>query len=476
MIVCKFCNKENVDVAKICTQCGRKLDRDQSEVNQEAVETQVVSDQVEAVQEVAEPVMQQPISDDQTPLSVNENSEPTGFKAFTAKHPKWFFVPTGIAAVVLIMVLAYNVVVGGNPVMKTMIGLGRLYTQNETNVTATFTTDITSEVDDFFENVETKLSASVNKKKQTAAATATFSFEDKKVFESLTYYNEGVLYFDMPDVLEEDEYLYFDANDYLDVDEETMASVMEYVDMISMRGLNIKDYADVIYDAAEGNIEKDGNKVIYTIDGEVVADVLDEVISFAEDDEKLPNWVQENGITVLAKMDEDKFEYMDFDDDVIEEGLDLLDDKDFVDDWMEGVEELADGMKYAKDEIEDGMEDVELEVVFTFGLFNSIKAIDITFEQGRQGVTVSMDMTKGAKVARKYNDDDGNDVERMDPDDVEDIVADTMDYFEDYMDENEEFEDFLLDYLEDVTGMDDMDLVFDMLTSDLMREIMWEFY
>lgn len=384
---------------------------------------------------------------------------------------KWLWIPAATISVIIIGVIVLNLVISSNPVIKTGYGLMQYEKQKEQKATMTFTTDISSDVDELFDTIQWTLRSSYNRKTGQAAVQYDMSFEEDSILDIVSVYDDGYAYFDIPQVLDEDDYYYYELDDYMD--EELMEAMTEYIDMVDLRGIDYKSYAEAILEGADGHIWKEGNKVIYELDAETLADIMNEFVDVLADDEDLAEIIQKNAVEILEAMEDDDFEYEDFDDDVIDEGLDLFDDDDFIDDWMDQVDELEDNMDDLEDELEMMFDDSEVEVTFNFGFLNKIKSIEMAIETDMGDVDMMIDLTKGYSSKRTYDEYEGHNIDHIKEADILDIVEELLEHIEDYMDDNEDFEEFVEDYSEDVFNVKDVDDLFDELIDELKDDLVW---
>ncbi len=482
---CHNCEMENLDEAIFCTGCGASFEPESEDVEvtvgiDEEVkdaEAPVIREEsaeevvVETVDEASEVTTEKVEAEDAKPVTSDDgegtkdafvNKFKGYYEALNTKFPKWYFVPAGLVVLIVIAVVASSLMLS-NPVIKTLYGVQKLFSQDKYDIAFSVETDIDPALDDLLEDIEIQLLTTTNTKEVESGMSLEISFQDKKIIDFLAVVKDDYLYLDIPEVLDDNEYYYMEIEDYMEVDEEQVENLKGYIADIDLKGFDLNGYADAIVDAADGNISMEDSTVIYTIDAETAADIIKEIFDMLEDDEETAKWVQKNGIKILTKMIEDDFEIGYFDADVAEEILEEVEDDDFVEDWLEYMEEVNDYTDYLEEELEWEFGDSEMEVVFDFGFGNKINSVATTIDNKDEDieVTVIADMTKGFNDNSKYTDADGNDLEDIDYEEILDILEDTSDYLQDYIDDNDELKDYIEDYADDNFNIDDVDDLFD---------------
>lgn len=472
---CMKCNETNVDEAVFCNNCGAQLELDENEVSSnntlssENQKTEVVNENIQYGED-NETIENNSTNENNVTNRVNEiiNS----FKEVIQKLNlgKWYIIPIGLVAIIIVGFLISHIAISSNPVYRTLYGLNKFASQNKYELTMSLETNMDNSLDELTKEIDNKFKMTIDKRKGVMAGAYETQYNNEKIIDFVLLAQEGVLYFDVPEVLEEDEYLYYELEDI--ASEESFDSIGKYIDMVDFKGLNTRIYADAIYNATENDIDKKFNEVTFELESDTIIDMMEEILETAEDDEKLASWVKKNGIKVFKEMIEDDFEWGYMDDDVWEEILEEIDDKDFEDDFADGLKEIVDDFKDEKEYYED--EDFELSVTVTFDIFNRIKTVVIEPEEGDESFILTIENGKGYLPVRKYTTKDGEDIEKMDMEDQYKIVEDIVDYIDDYVKENDDLEDFFEDLAEDNYFYDQEELIQAMI-KELFDEIFWTF-
>ncbi|WP_105615339.1 zinc ribbon domain-containing protein [Vallitalea okinawensis] len=472
---CTKCNEANVEEAIFCNNCGARLELDKNEkgtndtLSSEKQKTEEISDDMQSGDD-KETTENNGINENKVSNKINEIMNNLKEVLEKLNFSKWYIIPSGLVAIIIIGFLISHLVISSNPVYRTLYGLNKFVSQNKYDLTMSLETNLDNSLDELTKEIDNKFKISIDKRKGTMAGAYETQYNNEKIIDFVLLAQEGVLYFDVPEVLEDDEYLYYELEDI--ASEESFDSIGKYIDMIDIKGLDTRIYADAIYEATESDLDKKFNEVTFELESDTIIDMMEEILETAEDDEKLASWIQKNGKKVFNEMIEDDFEWGYMDDDVWEEMLDIIDDKDFEDDFADGLEEMVDAFKQDKEYYED--EEFELTVTVTFDIFNRIKTVVIEPEAYDESFTLTIENGKGYRPVRKYSTRDGEDIEKMDIEDQYELVEDIVDYLDDYVKENDDLEDFFEDLAEDNYFIDQEELIKAMI-EELMQEIFWTF-
>lgn len=337
-----------------------------------------------------------------------------------------------------------------NPVYRTLKGIGKLAAKNKYDVTIGIETKTDdSLINDLTKELDNTLKLSVDKHKKQIQGAYQVAYDRDEIIDFAMVIKDGYVYMDIPQVLDKEDYVYYEMKDEYLSNKETWDLLFKYGDQLNLKGLNVKPYAKAIASATKGNVESKWNEVVFDLEGEDLVDILEEVLETAEKDEKLAKYVKKNATKILNQMVEDRFEWGDMDKKEWKEMLAEVKNKDFEEDFEESVEQLVDEFKYNASYMADDLSDLELELTVTFDLFNNIKEIVVEPKQYRQSVELTLEMGKGYKPDRKYTAKKGNNVEKLDWEDYEEIIEDTVDYIETYMKKHDEVEEIIEDLQEE---------------------------
>jgi len=519
MKTCRECFKKNADEADVCVDCGAVLfdidndgaenkDQTNEEFTNEEVTTDVIvneadeankavqtdeadetneTDQTDKTDQVDSQSSIEPegrteevdsvVNENETVDPLSEDNQPI------KKSMNRILVIIGIVAIaLLVFILISQVVARANPVYRTYKGIEKLYDANTMNVAFSIETDVDEIIDDITKEILMQIIVNYNKKDTEIAVAFTTAYQKDEIMDILMLIREDEMFIDIPQVFDKDEYLYYQLDDYMEeyMNTDNLDELKKYQEMIDYSKLDMKLYTEAVYDAIEKSVDSDFSSVTYEIDVTMLLDIVEAVLDVAEDDEDLMVWVQETGIEVLNAMIDDDFEFYDAGEDEWEEALDYIDDSDFEDNWDDGMKLLSDGFSDWRDELEWEVynEDspFEMQIICNFDLFNNIDSIVVEFQTDNNlGFTVTADYGVKYKLPHKYNSDDGQDIEKLDEDDYENIGEDIGDYLKDYIDDHDDFDDQLTEWMEDAFGEDGGDMI-DLFLDGLVEGALNSYY
>ncbi|MDA3847058.1 MAG: hypothetical protein PF505_11045, partial [Vallitaleaceae bacterium] len=504
MKICKECLKQNEDNEEICCECGAVLpavkpdedeltnqeqDREVGEGTPEegTPEEEASSDNV--VNDEAKPLDDTTLVDEQAIIvegieetlvenneilvkeEVSENSEIINVITDDLEESKLYInklssrlllIGAIVVAILIVIMIVSQVIVRANPVYRTYNGIKKFYDKDEYNLALSIQTDVDSTIDEVTEEILARLVINYNVKNAETLIAFTTEFQKDEIIDFVVVNKNDMLYVDIPQVLDQDEYLYYEIDEYMD--EEDMDLLTKYQAMIDFSKLDMKPYTDAVYDAIEDSMDSDFGSVSYDIDGWMLLELGEAILDVTEDDEELMVWVRETSVEILSTMIEDDFELYEMDKDDWDEALDFIEDRDFEEGWEDALDEISSSFSDAKDELEwdeeNGNDTFEMILTYNFDLFNNIDSVVFEFEsEYGEGFTLTVDYDAKYKNARKYDTDNGQDVEDLDEDDYSDLSEDIRDYIADYIDDNDELNDLVEGWMEDDFDDDDADLL-----------------
>jgi len=252
--------------------------------------------------------------------------------------------------------------------------------------------------------------------------------------------HKKVFYQDVEDVIPD--YPDF-ANDY--------KIIKKAMDGISLK-FDTKKYMKIVNKVLDDNIKKSGNKVILTLDSEIMSELFTALLEEAEDDNKLMESVRKNGIDFINRIIKEKKKLKTIDVDDLEETLEIFEDKDEFEEYYQDAISNA----LARLDYMDFDEIPELELIFRFGSGNTIKGIDFTTEINDElEIFVKADIKSGASFT-KFNRKDSIEIKKlMTGGDIEDVVEEITDNLIKAVKKNKD----LTKKIEDLTGQDVEDAI-----------------
>ena len=192
---------------------------------------------------------------------------------------------------------------------------------------------------------------------------------------------------------------------------------------------------------------------------------MDEILEEAEDNEDVAKWLQKNMSKVLEAMIKDDLD-LELEGSDLDELLELVEDDDFIDNYMDEMEELNESFSDEKSYMLEDLRQLELTFDIDYTLLNRIKRIDLTVEESGDSIALLMSFNENNKPKKEYNLKNGDDIMDLDEEDYYEIIMDTYDVLIDNISDNEELEDYLNDVAED-EGYEDYEELMDDIIYDM---------
>jgi len=307
----------------------------------------------------------------------------------------------------------------------------------------------------------------------------TVMLEENDVFETVVAVKENTLYVDFLDYYDE---VFYYENDEINEQADALKSLMKYVDTFKLKGVDRSKYIEAIQKSLKRDVKTEGGRVIVDMNVKDMLEVVEAVLDEAEDDEELMLSLHTELVDILTSMLEDDFEYIydedgysefKLDDNTIEIALDAIEDfDDFTDLYEMAIDEMVSDLRY---QLQFTQEDVSLELVFDFNVFNKIKTVEATFDFEEGKIFTKLDLSKSNKFKR-YSITKSTAIEDViDDNDIVDVIEDIGDNFIDKFVENEENVDYVEDsdvfksYSEDYRSADCEDFL-----EEFWKELMYE--
>jgi len=438
---CPNCNFENRDEAFFCTKCGTKLQEQSSDTNVNVgQQTYMPENSGYTVNQVIEPSVQ-PSS------GVNISIEKP------KKKSKALIYVLGLAAVIAIVFLVMNISFA-KPAEKVILGLVKLSKMDK--CTTTTTVDINYDGDeeaaDLLNKLTVKLETAADVNELFAQLNLDLLYSNKPVVQVAAGLNNQDFYIDLKDLHKK--VFYQDVEDVIP-DYPDFANdykiIKKAMDGISLK-FDTKKYMKIVNKVLDDNIKKSGNKVILTLDSEIMSELFTALLEEAEDDNKLMESVRKNGIDFINRIIKEKKKLKTIDVDDLEGTLEIFEDKDEFEEYYQDAISNA----LARLDYMDFDEIPELELIFRFGSGNTIKGIDFTTEINDElEIFVKADIKSGASFT-KFNRKDSIEIKKlMTGGDIEDVVEEITDNLIKAVKKNKD----LTKKIEDLTGQDVEDAI-----------------
>lgn len=425
---CSNCAADNDDSALFCFGCGSKLDavvleNPENPVSHETYETPMTPASPENItSEVVMPI-------------------PPKKKSKIGKNA-WI----GLASVLVILGLIVTVAIKFSPSLRLGYGLDKLMSKNQLSVTMNLKTDIDKDVDELFEMVNFEARLHTNAKKNEVFMTFAAAHKKNDLIAGSFFIDSKAMYFDLPEVFGKGDYYFFDYYDYLDLDEEI--DFNKYISMFDWNSFPKKSFLKIMSETIKENSDNTLTSTTIELKGKDIVRLMEDILDEAEDNEDVAKWLKKNLTKVLKAMIKDDVDfdlvYMD-----LEDVLDVVEDDDFEDQYMDFAEMMNESFSYEKEYMLEDLSDIKLIYEIKYSLLNRIKNIDMTIEQSGEAMTILMSFTDNNKPSQTYSTKKGNDITDIEQDEIYDMIMDTYDVLLDNISEEEELEDYLNDIAED---------------------------
>jgi len=392
------------------------------------------------------------------------------------------FAIIGACSLFVILVVFFvgkSIYLNANPVLKVLNGVDYIAKKKEfegqaaLNVKINDNSDEAEFVEDFGLLVDFDLS------RDDLSTKYTVMLEENDVFETVVAVKENTLYVDFLDYYDE---VFYYENDEINEQADALKSLMKYVDTFKLKGVDRSKYIEAIQKSLKRDVKTEGGRVIVDMNVKDMLEVVEAVLDEAEDDEELMLSLHTELVDILTSMLEDDFEYVydedgysefKLDDNTIEIALDAIEDfEDFTDLYEMAIDEMVSDLRY---QLQFTQEDVSLELVFDFNVFNKIKTVEATFDFEEGKIFTKLDLSKSNKFKR-YSITKSTAIEDViDDNDIVDVIEDIGDNFIDKFVENEENVDYVEDsdvfksYSEDYRSADCEDFL-----EEFWKELMYE--
>lgn len=402
-------------------------------------------------------------------------------KRFIKKSQKKIIVGVSILMVAMLLFMGISyAMVRSNPVLRTYTGLKHF----QNMATFSMAMDIELEMDDtpavdtLFDEMDftAYIQGDINSSSWLFALTS--EFQEDPFADIVVMMEDNIVYFDIPQMFEEDAYYYYDISEYMEAYEENtrdfdhiqedMNQFMSYLKRVDFSKLNVSKYADIIYKELETHITSDFDSVTYHLDMFTLVDLLTVIIEEAAQDEVLFDWLIESMDIVFEAMIEDEFEMPSMEiytEDIVEIYDEYHEQIDNAESLVEFRQEFYDKLRELLDDMDENRQSMEemmsmtqygdmqptYDITFYFNLFNQVEKVEVIFEMG-DVMQLAYGFTYGLtyEPIRSYNTDDGIDLQSFidsgDLSEIENIQKLIFDYIEDYQDDNEAFEAFVEEF------------------------------
>lgn len=425
---CSNCAADNDDSALFCFGCGSKLDavvleNPENPVSHETYETPMTPASPENItSQVVMPI-------------------PPKKKSKIGKNA-WI----GLASVLVILGLIVTVAIKFSPSLRLGYGLDKLMSKNQLSLTMNLKTDIDKDVDELFEMVNFEARLHTNAKKNEVFMTFAAAHKKNDLIAGSFFIDSKAMYFDLPEVFGKGDYYFFDYYDYLDLDEEI--DFNKYISMFDWNSFPKKSFLKIMSETIKENSDNTLTSTTIELKGKDIVRLMEDILDEAEDNEDVAKWLKKNLTKVLKAMIKDDVDfdlvYMD-----LEDVLDVVEDDDFEDQYMDFAEMMNESFSYEKEYMLEDLSDIKLIYEIKYSLLNRIKNIDMTIEQSGEAMTILMSFTDNNKPSQTYSTKKGNDITDIEQDEIYDMIMDTYDVLLDNISEEEELEDYLNDIAED---------------------------
>ena len=434
MIKCSNCAAENEDSALFCFSCGSRLD------------VAIIENQETPVAQEVPVIPVSPVTPVTLKTSLNNSDKGTmpsqPKKKFKIGRNAWI----GLASVLVILGFVVTVALKFSPTLRLGYGLDKLISKNQLSVTMNLKTDIDKDVDELFDMVNFEARVHTNAKKNEVFMTFAAAHNKNDLIAGSFFIDSQAMYFDLPEVFGKGDYYFFDYYDYLDLDEEI--DFNKYLSMFDWNSFPKKPFLKIMAETVKDNSDNSLSSTTIELKGKDIVRLMEDILEEAEENEAVAKWLKKNLTKVLKAMIKDDVDfdmaYMDLDD-----LLDVVEDDDFEDQYMDFAEMMNESFSYEKEYMLEDLSDIKLVYDVKYSVLNRIKNIDMTIEQSGEAMTVMMSFTDNNKPKQSYSIKKGNDIMDIEEEDIYDMIMDTYDVLLDNISEEEELEDYLNDIAED---------------------------
>ena len=392
------------------------------------------------------------------------------------------FAIIGASSLFIILVVFFvgkSIYLNANPVLKVLNGVDSIAKKKEFEGQAAFNVKINDNSDEAEFVEDFGLLVDFDLSRDDISTKYTVMLEENDVFETVVAVKENTLYVDFLDYYDE---VFYYENDEINEQADALKSMMKYVDTFKLKGVDRSKYIEAIQKSLKRDVKTEGGRVIVDMNVKDMIEVVEAVLDEAEDDEELMLSLHTELVDILTSMLEDDFEYIydedgysefKFDDNTIELALDAIEDfEDFEDLYKMALDEMISDLRY---QLQFTQEDISLELVFDFNVFNKIKTVEATFDFEEGKIFTTLDLSKNNKFKR-YSITKSTAIEDViDDNDVGDVIEDIGDNFIDNFVENEENVDYVEDsdvfksYSEEYRSADCEDFL-----EEFWKELMYE--
>lgn len=473
MKLCPKCNTPNRDEAKFCTTCGDNL------VTQ-TLSTVTGSTAQDNYSAGAAP-SGMPESQPATDYVYSGESQPPA--APPRKKTAVFIVIAALIVIAAAAFLAVRLLANSNdPFLKLMKGYAKLSEMKKITATTTIDFDSDYEGDDEDQKMVSRIINDLGIKLITAADTDNLVFQfaiellydGKKVVGLAAGLNNEEAYIDPNELFEEKFYVVMEDlvpqyPDYI----HDLKIVKKAADEVKIK-IDQKKISKIVRDSLDDNIRASGDKVVLTLDNEIVKDLITNFVEEISEDKKLLESVRQYGVDLLKRIikEEDNFKVLKVG--ILEDLLEKFEDEDefedyYINEFSESIKSLTDssgsglnsieGLDLDVDVTAEGLADLpvaeELEMTFSFDKSGAISKIEYSGAFDADGLEaemhISTEIKSGAKFTEIYRDEAIDIVELIDDADMQIEVAEkVIDNLKETVLDNKK----LSDLIDELTGLD----------------------
>mgnify|MGYP000899940067 CR=1 FL=1 len=389
MITCSNCGHSNQDHFNFCEKCGNNL-KNVSSTENKVPEKQVSENQTS----------ENNIPQERTTQNNASSSAPSYLPEGPKKKKKSVKkIILAVAAVFILYILMSNIILAFSPATRLLKGI------NDFGKFSKFTSEVSLTLDykgsdktlDLLDNIGVAGTISTDMEKLLVESSVKLLYNKKKVTELKAGINDKLVWIDPLD-LHKDKF-------YYEFDNKTAVASSKEIDIyrnafrkISL-DFNEKEYLKIVKDVFGKDLKNSLGKVTITLDGNTIAELLDEFLEYAKEDKKLMKSVRTEGIKFIKNImkhgEKGQLSTL-YDRDSFEIALEFFEDKEGFEDSFSFVIE---SLQYQLNNILYYFDNLmpEINITLHYGLFNKLNKVTANF-------TVSAaDNYTNEKLVLEYN-------------------------------------------------------------------------